>query len=134
MTLGGSRQDSVAGSGAAVPKASQGRCAFDPTSVSGPPLPRTHPSGLTLPHFPLEGSSSLFLLSEWLCDLNQALVPRQRTPAHPPSEAVLGPHASQKARRGLLTHLLPNQRHDPNTREHVLPGQALPGYTVCEGL
>lgn len=36
MTLGGSPQDSVAGSGAAVPKASQGRCAFDPTSASGP--------------------------------------------------------------------------------------------------
>lgn len=34
----------------------------------------------------------------------------------------------------LLTHLLPNQRHDPNTSEHVLPGQALPGHAVCEGL
>lgn len=135
MTLGDSPQDSVAGSGAAVLCSRLARTGVLLTQL----LPVAPSLELTLlasssPRSPLEDSSSLFLLSEWLCDLNQAIVPRQLTPPTPHQRQCSGPHASQKARRGLLTHLLPNQRHDPNTREHMLPGQALPGYTICEGL
>lgn len=135
VTLGDSSQDSVASSGAAVLCSRLARTGVLLTQLLPvAPLPRAHPSGFILPRSLLEDSSSLFLLSEWLCDLNQASVPRQLTPPTPHQRQCSGPHASQKARRGLLTHLLPNQRHDPNTREHMLPGQALPGYTICEGL